>query len=93
MYNINRILIKINYSKLENKILASIIFLLSLIVIGPFLYLAQYNVPGASDDLFHGFNMTDRSYFNSIYHWYKDGYNGRFANAFFMLIPGRPFFI
>ncbi len=58
----------------------------------PFLLLCQYNVPGASDDMFHAINMTNRSYFNAIWHWYfVDGYNGRFANAFFMLVPGRFF--
>lgn len=69
--------------------------ILSLLLCGgallPFILLSQYNVPGASDDLFHAFFMNNRNYFSGIWHWYVDGYNGRFANAFFMQIPGRIF--
>ena len=69
--------------------------ILSLLLCGgallPFILLSQYNVPGASDDLFHAFFMNTKNYFSGIWHWYVDGYNGRFANAFFMQIPGRIF--
>ncbi|MFW5804973.1 MAG: DUF6056 family protein [Bacteroidales bacterium] len=77
----------------NNKILLFdiILVLLSLFAIIPFIYLARYNVPGASDDLFHGFYFIDKSYFEGITSWYKSGYNGRYANAIFMQIPGRPF--
>lgn len=70
-----------------------VIFALILCFIGllPFILLSQYNVPGASDDLFHAFFMDTRNYFSGVWHWYVDGYNGRFANAFFMQIPGRIF--
>jgi hypothetical protein len=51
----------------------------------------RFNLPGVCDDLFHAFNHIDKSYWDGIYYWYINGYNGRFANAFFMLWPGRPF--
>lgn len=76
----------------KEKILLFLIVVLSFFGILPFLLLCQYNVPGASDDLWHAMNMTNRSYFDAIWRWYYlDGYNGRYANAFFMLIPGRIF--
>jgi len=88
---LNKINFMNSYSKVERFILIIITISLSLLIILPFIYIAQYNVPGASDDLFHGFNKIDKSYIDGIYYWYKNGYNGRFANAIFMLIPGRPF--
>lgn len=76
----------------KNTIVLSCIVFFCLLAIFPFLLLCQYNVPGASDDLWHAMNMTHRSYFDAIWRWYYlDGYNGRYANAFFMLIPGRIF--
>lgn len=75
----------------EGNILFYLIILLCLFAIFPFIYLIQYNIPGASDDMAHGFLFIDKSYFDGIYTWYTKGYNGRFANAFFMQLPGRPF--
>jgi hypothetical protein len=68
-----------------------IIIAICLYAIFPFVYLIQYNLPGASDDVLHSFYLKDKSYFNGIMTWYKTGYNGRFANAVLMQLPERPF--
>ncbi|MDD2634990.1 MAG: DUF6056 family protein [Bacteroidales bacterium] len=85
----------LNKSKLFNyiseNIYSIILVFFCLFVIFPFVFLTQYNVPGASDDLLHGWFKADKSYFDGIWSWYSGGYNGRFANAFFMQIPGRFF--
>lgn len=75
----------------KENIYVIISMLLCCIGLLPFILLSQYNVPGASDDLFHAFFMNTRNYFSGVWHWYIDGYNGRYANAFFMQIPGRIF--
>lgn len=75
----------------ENIIIKILLLLLILCVLIPSLYISIYNTPGASDDVFHGFFQLEKSYFSGIYYWYKDGYNGRFSNSFFMQLPGRPF--
>jgi len=79
------------FKKINANAYSIIIIILCLFVIFPFVFLAQYNIPGASDDLFHGWFKIDKSYFEGIWSWYSDGYNGRFANAFFMLLPDRFF--
>lgn len=76
---------------LKKNIYQIIIIVISLFVIFPFVYITQYNIPGASDDILHGWLKADMSYFEGIWSWYSTGYNGRFANAFFMQIPGRIF--
>jgi len=57
----------------------------------PFIFLACLNLPEASDDFFHAVFHTKNSYWEGIKEWYTGGYNGRYANAIFMLLPGRPF--
>jgi len=75
----------------EGNFLLLIIIILCLFAIFPFLYLIQYNITGASDDLAHGFYLIDKSYIDGILTWYNNGYNGRYANAVIMQIPERPF--
>ncbi len=79
------------YNKLSDNII--VIFLLSLVlfVIVPLVIISYYNVPGASDDVFHAVFQVKKNYFEGVYKWYLKGYNGRYANAFFMQIPGRIF--
>ncbi|MDR2009185.1 MAG: DUF6056 family protein [Bacteroidales bacterium] len=78
-------------NKIINTTLTVLIILCSLSIIFPFIYLSFLNVPGAEDDLFHGFFYEDKSFFDGIFYWYQSGYNGRYANAVFMQLPGRPF--
>jgi len=65
--------------------------ILGIIILFPFIIISFYNLPGASDDMHHSFFYTHHNYIAGIWHWYFDGYNGRFANPLFMLFPGRPF--
>ena len=74
------------------KTLQLLICLVSVVLIAPFLYISQYNVPGASDDFFHGFYLLEEGgYFSGVWEWYSSGYNSRYSNALFMQVPGRPF--
>lgn len=79
------------FSYVNENIYSIIVVLLCLFAIFPFVFLAQYNVPGASDDLLHGWFKADMKYFEGIWSWYSGGCNGRFANAFIMQVPGRFF--
>ncbi len=81
-----------NFTNKQYSILFQVLILVvSWTSILPVLVYAKYNVPGPSDDFFHGFYMLDKSYWEGVFYWYKTGYNGRFANAIFMQLPGRPF--
>ncbi len=79
------------YNKLYDNII--VIFLFSIVLLGliPFLLISYYNVPGASDDIMHAVFQLDKNYLKGVYDWYADGYNGRYANAVIMQMPGRVF--
>lgn len=84
------------FSKIKNQInngnlLYALIICLLLFSIFPFIYLIQYNLPGASDDMLNSHVFKEFSYFDAISEWYKTGYNGRYANSALLLLPGRPY--
>lgn len=68
-----------------------IIILICVFLCIPAIQIIQYNIPGASDDFFHGFFLKDKPYFEAVKYWYQSGYNGRYTNALIMQLPGRPY--
>ncbi|MDR2963302.1 MAG: DUF6056 family protein [Bacteroidales bacterium] len=82
---------KTTFNLSGEKLLLSAIVITSIIILLPFVIISLYNIPGASDDMHHSFFNSNVNYLHGIWNWYSSGYNGRFANALFMLFPGRPF--
>jgi hypothetical protein len=91
MASTNNIIKEIKKHIENGNFLYGLLIIALIFAIIPFIFLIRYNLPGASDDMLNASYLNQMPYFESVLEWYNSGFNGRYANAVIMQLPGKPF--